>query len=112
MPFCPHCLYEFVEGTEKCIDCDTKLVSHLPENKKANAKWLFLEILPDIILAKMVKEALESNGIETILKTDPLHTTFSVQSTGVAGSYAKLYVPRDQQEVAREILQSMTTQKD
>lgn len=108
MPFCPHCLNEFVEGTEKCVDCQSRLVATLPEEKMSIVKWLFLVILTDVTMAQMVKEALENNGIETILKTDPLHTTFSLQSTGLAGSFAKLYVPRNQKEAALDILESMT----
>lgn len=112
MPFCPLCLYEFVDGTKKCVDCNAKLVDRLPDEKMTIVKWLYLDTLPDVILAEMVKEALENNGIETILKTDPLHTTFSLQSTGLAGSFAKLYVPRNQKEAALEILQSMTNKED
>ncbi|MCK9243755.1 MAG: DUF2007 domain-containing protein [Candidatus Marinimicrobia bacterium] len=107
MPFCPRCLYEFVEGTKKCVDCNAKLVEHLPEEKMATVKWLFLDTLSDIVMANMVKEALENNGIETILKTDPLHSTFSLQTTGAIGSYARLFVPRGQKKAALDILKSM-----
>ncbi|HPC36510.1 MAG TPA: DUF2007 domain-containing protein [Candidatus Marinimicrobia bacterium] len=109
MPFCPRCLYEYVEGTQKCVDCNAKLVAHLPEEKMADVKWFCLGILSDIVMAEMVKESLENNGIETILKTDPLHTTFSLQSTGATGSYAKLFVPRDKKNAALDILKSMST---
>jgi len=108
MPYCPRCLYEFVEGTKKCVDCNAKLVERLPKEKMATVRWLFLDTLSDIVMANMVKEALENNGIETILKTDPLHTIFSLQSTGAIGSYARLYVPRGQKQAAIDILKSMT----
>lgn len=112
MPFCPNCLYEFAEGTEKCIECNAELVDRLPVEKMADVKWFFLDILPDVIMAQMVKEALENKGIETILKTDPLHTTFSLQSTGLTGSYAKLFVPRNHKKLAMAILESMTNKED
>jgi hypothetical protein len=112
MPFCPHCLYEFVEGFEKCPDCRTALVDRLPEGKAAEVKWFFLDTLPDVTMAEMIKEALENSGIKTILKTDPLHTIFSLTSTGLAGSYAKLYVPIEKRQAALDILNSMTNKDD
>jgi hypothetical protein len=30
MPFCPVCRYEYVEGAEKCPDCDAELDAELP----------------------------------------------------------------------------------
>ncbi|MFH1214626.1 MAG: DUF2007 domain-containing protein [Candidatus Neomarinimicrobiota bacterium] len=108
MPFCPHCLYEFVEGTKTCADCKAKLVDQLPAEKLDAVKWLFLVTLSDITIAEMVKEALNNNGIPVFLKTDPIHSALSVFSAGATGSYARLYVPRGQKEAALEILQSMT----
>ena len=109
MPFCPRCLYEYVEGTSKCIDCNAELVARLPEEKMTDVKWFCLGVLSDIVMAEMVKESLENNGIETILKIDPLHTTFSLQSTGATGSYAKLFVHCGKKKTALDILKSMST---
>ena len=108
MPFCPRCLYEYVEGTQKCIDCNAELVARLPEEKMTDVKWFCLGVLSDIVMAEMVKESLENNGIETILKIDPLHTTFSLQSTGATGSFAKLLVPRSKKKIALDIFKSMS----
>ena len=108
MPFCPRCLCEYVEGTSKCIDCNAELVARLPEEKMTDVKWFCLGVLSDIVMAEMVKESLENNGIETILKIDPLHTTFSLQSTGATGSFAKLLVPRSKKKIALDIFKSMS----
>jgi hypothetical protein len=85
------------------------LVARLPEEKMTDVKWFCLGVLSDIVMAEMVKESLENNGIETILKIDPLHTTFSLQSTGATGSFAKLLVPRSKKKIALDIFKSMST---
>lgn len=33
MPFCPTCKAEYVEGIQKCHDCDIELVAELPEQE-------------------------------------------------------------------------------
>jgi hypothetical protein len=36
MSYCPGCKYEYIDGIEKCPDCDMELVSELPVDDEPN----------------------------------------------------------------------------
>ena len=77
MPFCPKCKYEYVNGIEKCPDCDEELVWELPDQKLPfelppehvpPGFWSTDEVVTvftakDIIEAEIVRGILESAGI-------------------------------------------------
>ncbi len=60
MPFCPNCTYEYVEGTKICPDCGTPLVDELVEHD-----WIVVYTSDQEYDVQMMKDALESAGIET-----------------------------------------------
>jgi len=110
MPFCPACLFEFVEGIKVCPDCGVELVEQLPPQQEADVKWTLLATFSDVVYAGMVREALENSGIRVVQKTDTLHSLFAIQSTALVGSFAMLYVDRAQSDQARAILRALTTE--
>jgi len=111
MPFCPKCKYEFVEGLDKCLVCNAKLVEQFPEEYKVSIKWVQLSILSSPIMAEMVKEALENRGIQSFIKTDVLNAVFLAKGTSTPGSFAKIFVPEIDKISAEEILKSITDSK-
>lgn len=108
MPFCPKCKYEFVEGLDRCPDCDAKLVDKLPEKHEVSIKWVLLSILSSPIMAEMVKETLKNHGIQSFIKTDVLNAAFLAKGTSTAGSFAKIFVPEEDKKSAEEILKSIS----
>lgn len=69
MPFCPVCKYEYVQGVDKCPDCDAELVWELPpETPKPEDLWSNEEAVTvftakDSVEAEIVRGILESAGI-------------------------------------------------
>ncbi|RKY54929.1 MAG: hypothetical protein DRP89_04240 [Candidatus Neomarinimicrobiota bacterium] len=111
MPFCPKCKYEFVEGLDKCPDCNTKLVDKIPEEREVIIKWVQLSTLSSPIMAEMVKETLKNHGIQSFIKMDVLNAAFLAKGTSTAGSFAKIFVPEEDKESAKEILKSISDNK-
>jgi hypothetical protein len=78
MPFCPECRAEYRAEMRRCPDCDVDLVDSLPLEPEANdaegLELVELASFPDYPEAEMIKEILESNGIQTVLRgeTDPI----------------------------------------
>ena len=73
MPFCPGCKTEYRKGFTHCVDCDLELVSTLPQKspelKQPDSMSLVkLAGFSTVAEAKMIKELLEENGIETLLR--------------------------------------------
>ena len=110
MPFCPQCKYEYKEGKEICPDCNVQLVAELPPQKPDNTGDLdLIEIysLPGVTYAEMVKEALEKEGIDCMIKSDALSTGYLTTGVGVAGYAASVLVKKEHAEKAKQILHTM-----
>lgn len=60
MPFCPNCTYEYKEGIKVCPDCGTTLVDELVEHD-----WIVVYTSDQEYDIQMMKDSLESSGIET-----------------------------------------------
>jgi Putative prokaryotic signal transducing protein len=80
MPYCPNCLAEYSVGFTRCAQCGDSLPV-LPFTKKPSIeedtqKLVLLATFPSVVEAEMIKELLETNGIETMIRgeTDPIGT--------------------------------------
>lgn len=110
MPFCPKCSYEYEQDVKKCPDCNVKLVDALPETQEeelTDEEYVGLYALPGQVYAEMVKEALEKEGIPSVLKNDVISSGLLVKGTDVAGNSSQLYVLKKDKKRAEEILHSM-----
>jgi hypothetical protein len=81
MPYCPNCKYEYKDNIEECPDCGAKLVDELEEETFENVKYVLFRSLPSRLYAEMLKEALENEGIPSIIKGDDVAITLGSYST-------------------------------
>lgn len=109
MPFCPECRYEYRPGRDRCPDCDRPLVDILPpeDDSVVDVHWVAVHPLPGSLYAEMVKEVLERRGIPCLLKSDALSSAYGAKGTALPGMEARILVPEERAEEAREILFQM-----
>lgn len=107
MPFCPNCRLEYKEGVDKCPDCGADIVDELPEEKPPpEPNFVPLRNLPSRMYAQMLQEALNNEGIPSMIKGDegiPLRTT----TAHIPVSKIILCVPEKDVEKAEEIADQM-----
>jgi len=109
MPFCPDCQTEYVEGTEKCSDCDSLLVDRLEmdaHEHEGKGKFVLLHTFPSLVYAEMVKEALETKEIPCLVKSDMLTSAYGSKGGGIF-SRVRLFVPEDRLEESDTIMAQM-----
>lgn len=62
MPYCPNCIYEYVEGIKVCPDCGITLVDKLIDHD-----WVVVYTSDQQYDVQMMKDALESTEIEATI---------------------------------------------
>ena len=77
--FCPQCRAEYREGFFRCSDCDIPLVDQLPDrpvtdrqagSETDHPQLVVLRTFPTVVDADLAKSALESVGIDSMVRTD------------------------------------------
>ena len=77
--FCPQCRAEYRKGFYKCSDCDIPLVDQLPADRPVtdrqasetdHPQLVVLRTFPTVIEADLAKSALDSVGIDSMIRTD------------------------------------------
>lgn len=102
MAFCPKCKDEYREGIEFCAECGEKLVETLPkdDSKHPSIEFVLLAEAQGEIQTRLLKAALEQDGIPTILVGDNLDT-FQIYP-----SYeSRILVPRRLLERAQTVME-------
>ena len=107
MSYCPNCRFEYKEDVKRCPDCGARLVDKLPEEKPPESpNFVPLRNLPSRMYAQMLKEALENEGIASMIKGDegiPLRTT----TIHIPVSKITIWVPERDLKRAEEIADQM-----
>ena len=105
MPFCPECRAEYIEGVEKCPDCQVPLVQELPPKDDADyIEMVELQKVPDEVSGVMMKGILESNDIVTVLRSAKIPWYNGIASTWSTYYWGTLLVPKDELEISRKII--------
>ena len=78
--FCPRCRAEYRAGFYRCSDCDIELVEQLPadplprvhrrSSESDHAELVILRTYPTVIDAELAKTALDSVGIDSMVRSD------------------------------------------
>ena len=106
MPFCPECRIEYIRTVSHCSDCGAALIEQLPEEPAlGDVKWVMLAELPSEVEGNMLREALEAEGIRTLLRKDIFVASFGSQGTVI------LVAERDAEE-ARSIQKALLGRSD
>ena len=101
--FCPKCKGEYREGFYKCADCGVDLVNEQPPEPEDDVRYV------EMIEVFSTYNKGDIAFIKSVLDGEDIHYFFSGESTNMiaAGAYARLLVPADQAERAKEILQDL-----
>jgi hypothetical protein len=109
MPYCPQCQTEYVEGTDRCADCNVTLVDALPvpdtDAPTPGTQFVALRSYPSLIHAEMVAAALADAGIERMVRSNEMFGA----GTGLgslAPTRVEIWVPADKLDAARDIADS------
>ena len=106
MPYCPNCQYECKDNIEECPNCGAKLVDESGGEASDNIKYVRFRSLPSRLYAEMLQEALENEGIPSIIKGDDIAITLGSYST-TSPVEVTIWVPGEDLERTEQIADQM-----
>ena len=112
MRYCPNCTIDFDDDVDECAECGGPLVegsSRETFDDVSEDEWVELDPLPAIAYAKLVKEALEGEGIPCYIEA--LYTGGGMEA-GYYGHQATVLIPDSKFDEALEIQQGMAPPDD
>ncbi|MBN2413866.1 DUF2007 domain-containing protein [candidate division KSB1 bacterium] len=77
------------------------------KNNQNDEELIGLSNLPGIVYAEMVKEALERQGIKSIIKPDVMSSGLQAKGAHITGDSCRIFVFKKDAEKAQEILETM-----
>lgn len=105
MPFCPECRAEYIEGTERCPDCNVLLVDELPPKDVLEyVELVEIASAPDEVSGVMMKGILENSGIDAVLRAAKIPWYNGIASTWSEYYWGYILVPIEEKERAKKIL--------
>jgi hypothetical protein len=99
--YCPHCRTEYVEGIYVCSDCGAQLVLDLPPEPEPE----YVEFVE--FLYPLGSEAPPFLLIKPVLEAEGIMFYVAGEYAGIAESYPRLMVRRDQVDQLREIIEDL-----
>jgi len=87
MPYCPNCHEETSAEWTRCAQCGSDLPEGFgarePGTEEDTQKLVRLATFPSVVEADMIKELLETNGIQTMVRgeSDPIAVTSGAAPT-------------------------------
>ena len=112
MRYCPICSIDFDDDVDECVECGGPLVDGSAREMFDDVEdddWVELDPLPAVAYAKLVKEALEGEGIPCYIET--LYAGGGMEA-GYYGSQATVIVPDKFFDQALETQQGMAPPDD
>jgi hypothetical protein len=107
MPVCPECHLSYPEGVVACRSCRVPLVDALGEGEAGDEAWVemvSLRAVPNAVTGAMWRGALESQGIEAIVRSHALPAHGEVLHDWKTEAWGVLLVPSDVLEEAKLVL--------
>ena len=108
--FCPQCGAEFVDGKERCHDCDVALVDQPPTeiSHQAEEYETVLET-SDSSLIPLIKSVLDGARIPYMTSGEAMMNLFPSEALGAllhsSAGEMLIRVPKDRAEEARQLLE-------
>ncbi|MCM1567170.1 MAG: DUF2007 domain-containing protein [Dehalobacter sp.] len=114
MPWCPNCRYEYRDGFDTCIECDSKLVETLEPIKKEEIehdKESYLMSVTDGVEAGFIEAILNTNNIPVLKKYRSTGAYLELY-LGMSGSGVDIYVPSKLSGQAKELVTGQSDASD
>jgi hypothetical protein len=103
--FCPQCGSGYQEGFTRCSDCEVDLVATLPPEPDHSAEYVPVTSAEGQLQIDQIRSFLESNGIPSTVRGESIRNVYGFTLNGLAT--AEVLVPKEQAEVAMELLKEV-----
>src|SRR5436305_14843368 len=108
--FCPSCRSEYRPGFARCNDCDVDLVWELPKDPHADLRLVSVFESSDPSLVAVVQSLLDDAQIPCDIRNPRAHGVLGTD--GFSKNPTQLFVPDDDADAARELLDDLVRYDD